>query len=301
MKTIALFILTFLFAAYLQAQKVYSEMSAAEKKLYNEHIIKGQPDRSNGPVYVRHGYIMKYHEKYRIPEWVAYHIIPDYLNTPDRERKFKSFRTDPDMDNPVIDDYYTGTGYARGHMAPYFAMGGDRNKNGKYAELFDDSSDPYDEQTVFEANYMSNIAPQDQNAMNGAGGPWYALETKIRDKFVGENKMALNVVVGGIVDSSEQIRTMKGSYGDAGIAVPDWFFQVLIYKSKEGEYFTAGFLFRHVKDKNDLPYDELIDYLVPVDSLETLTGFDFLNKLTKSLQSKTESKDNKEFWVSKGL
>lgn len=291
------FILCFLIPFLgLNAQKLFKEMSPTDQKLYKEHVILGQPDGDKSAVFVRQGYVLKYNEKYRIPVWVAYHIIPDYLNTPKREKKYKQFRTDPDIKNPVLDKYYTGTGYARGHMAPYFAMGGDRDNDGKYSDLFDRESDPYDDLTVFQANYLSNIAPQDQDALNGPGGPWYALETAIREDFVGKAKMELNVIVGSIIDDSTNYKTMKGTYGNFGIAVPDQFFQVLVYKTKDKGYITAGFLFPHVSKKSDLPSDNLMDYIVPVDTIENLTGLDFLNKLSRAKQKKTESLNNKEFW-----
>ena len=88
--------------------------------------------------------------------------------------------------------------------------------------------------------------------------------------------------------------------------MPAWplaekYFQVLIYKDEHGKYITAGFLFPHVKKKSELPYQDLIEYIVPVDSIEQLTGLDFLNKLSKAKQKKTESVDNKDFWISMGF
>jgi len=301
MKKLSVIICFLIIFIRAKAQKPYSDMTVSEKKLYNEHIIEGQPDGVNTPVYVRQGYVMKFSEKYRIPVWVAYHIIPDYLNAPDREGRLKKFNPDPDMDKPVKDIDYTGSGYARGHMAPYFAMGGDRNGNGVYADLFEPSSDKYDEQTVLQANYLSNIAPQDQNSMNGPGGPWYALETVIRDKLVKTKGMELNVVVGGIISNPEKYDTLIGEYSSVGIAIPNKFFQVIIYKDKQGNFMTAGFLFPHVKKKSDLPYKELIRYIVPVDTIEKITGFDFLNQLDSKIQSKIEGVDNKSFWLNNGF
>jgi endonuclease G len=280
----------------LYAQRTFAELTAKEKKLYNEHIVEGQPDGS-APVYVRQGYVVRYNNKYRIPDWAAYHVKPDYLKTPKRERRFKVFRTDPDIQNPVVDEDYTGSGYARGHMAPYFVMGGDRNRNGIYANAQVNSEDKYDDNTVYEANYMSNIAPQSQDALNGPGGPWYSLETAIRKKLVTKNKMELNVFAGSIILNPEDYFILQNKQGDTDIAIPDEFYQVLIYwnKSKK-KYITAAFLFTHVEDPEDLPHDELMDYLVTVDEIEKKTGLDFLNKLSKAAQQETESKTNREFW-----
>jgi len=287
----------------LNAQKRYAEMTLSEKRIYDEHIFAGQPGRETEPVYIRHGYVLKYNEKYRIPDWVAYHITPEYLKTPKRERQYSKFRTDPDMrtKNPVQDRDYVDTEYSRGHIAPYFAMGGDRDKNGLYPNIFSSLTDPYDDTTIFQANYLSNIAPQDQDALNGAGGPWYALETKIRNVLVGKNRMELNVIAGCIVSDSVNFKTMCGKYGNAGIAIPDKFYQIIIYHDKNGHFYTGAFLFPHVKKRKDLPYPDLIQYLVPVDSLEKLTRFDFFKKLSPSLQKKIESLTNRDFWIANGL
>ena len=278
------------------AQKTYEQLTKAEKKLYEEHVVGGQPD-GHTPVFVRHGYVVRYNSRYRIPDWSAYHVKPEYLKGPKREGRFKPFKTDPDIENSVVTDDYTGSGYARGHMAPYFVMGGDRDRNGKYSNALLDGEDPYDDETVFQANYMSNIAPQSQDALNGPGGPWYALETAIRKELVGKNKMELNVFAGSIVLSSDEYYVMVNKHGETDIAVPDEFYQVLIYwdKSKK-KYITAAFLFPHVDDPEDLPFDDLLDYLVTVDRIEEITGLDFLNELGVEEQKVIEGNSNVEFW-----
>jgi endonuclease G len=283
----------------LLGQKTYTGLTLSEKKLYEEHIVFGQPDNPDTPVYVRQGYVMKYNKKFRIPVWVAYHIVPDYLNTPPREGKFCKFTFDPELNNPVKNSDYVGTGFAKGHMAPYFAMGGDRDKDNMYADLNTRQSDNYDEMTVFQANYLSNIAPQNQITLNGPGGPWYALETVIRKTLVGKLGMELNLVVGGIISDTLHYKTLSNKKKDTGIAIPDKFFQVLLTKDENGEYITGGFLFPHVKTIQDLPYKDLIKYLVPVDSIEELSGLDFFNRLEKPIQVTIEKKDNMSFWNSK--
>jgi len=89
---------------------------------------------------------------------VAYHIKPESRDTPKRQGKFASFRNDPDIDGEAKDaDYdglFTSRGYARGHLAPYAVMGGDRDGDGILAK----DGDPDDELTLFQSNYMSNIA-----------------------------------------------------------------------------------------------------------------------------------------------
>jgi endonuclease G len=294
-RSLQLAALFLLFVTPVWAQKPYSSLSSAEKKLYNEHILKGQPDGSTA-VLVRHAYVAHYNPDYRIPDWVAYHAVPEYLKTPPREGKFKVFRTDPEVENPVKDADYIGAKYARGHLAPYFIMGGHRGE-GQVTEAFDEDSE-YDRQTVFQANFLSNIAPQHQIGLNGPGGAWYALETAIRNKLLKKNKMEVYVVVGSIVLDPDNYSTVKSAKtGETNIAIPDEFFQVIIvYDKSKKEYITAGFIFPHVKKKPD---KALLDYLVPVDEVESRTGLNFLNQLSAADQNKTESKDNSEYWEKK--
>jgi endonuclease G, mitochondrial len=294
-KTIIIFSLCVI-AWNTQAQKTSNEFTAKERELYAEHIVQGQPDGSK-PVYVRQGYVVRYSEKYRIPEWTAYHVTPAYLKCPKREGRFRIFRKDPEIKNAVVTEDYTGSGYARGHMAPYFVMGGDRDRNGVFANAEIDAEDPYDDRTVFEANYMSNISPQDQDALNGPGGPWYALETAIRKKLVTKHKMDLHVYAGSIILDPDHYFVMHNKKGTTDIAIPDEFFQVIIYYDKDkARYITAAFLFPHKEDPEDLPFNELLDYLVTVDAVEKKTGLDFLNTLSKPEQQATESNPNFEFW-----
>ncbi|MBO6544074.1 MAG: DNA/RNA non-specific endonuclease [Alphaproteobacteria bacterium] len=73
--------------------------------------------------------------------------------------------------------------YACGHLAPYFVFGGDGDSDGIDSEIEEDLKveDIDDACTVFETNYMTNIAPQLHNSLNGLGGPWYKVETLVRD------------------------------------------------------------------------------------------------------------------------
>lgn len=100
---------------------------------------------------------------------MSYHVKLEHRHTPSRKGKFKTFRDDPDIEGEATDaDYkglFTSRGYARGRLAPYAVMGGDRGGDGQLAQ-----EDDGDALTIYQSNYVSNIAPQHHNGFNGRPG-----------------------------------------------------------------------------------------------------------------------------------
>lgn len=126
------------------------------------HCSRGCP--TNAPPtnkVVRHAfYTLSNNPTTKLADWVAYAIDPDFIGGPDRPRNWKK---DPDLDESVTLEPgdYTGfsdvLGMDRGHQAPL--------------EAFTSSPD------WREANYLSNITPQNSN-LNG--GRWSQLEAAER-------------------------------------------------------------------------------------------------------------------------
>ena len=129
------------------------QFTPEQQALIATHVYGGLP--ADDEIYVRHGYVMQYIPDYRVPAWSAYYVTLDYLKKPKREGQFSSFRTDPDVTDGVADGEYVGffknRGFARGHLAPYAVMGGDRDGDGLYATDGDD----YDMETKTSTLLMS--------------------------------------------------------------------------------------------------------------------------------------------------
>jgi endonuclease G len=259
-----------------------------QNKLLKEHVYRGLPCGEN--IYFRQGYILCYDEDHRVPKWVAYHIIPDYMNTPERAGKFEKYGIDPEISYPVDPDDYAGLyqselNLARGHLAPYAVMGGDRDGDGLYAE----DDDEYDIKTLTECNYMSNMAPQNQRNFNGPGGLWYKLERWIQDSVVKAGGDEVWIFAGCVFDENEP--EYVGPAED--IAVPPMFFKIVIRENaNRDEPRVLAFLFPHQYSRQG----EIQDFLTTVDSIEALTQLDFFNELNGRAERELESTGTKVYW-----
>jgi len=294
MKSYLVVFLIFFSSKGLLGQMSFSDLDQESKALYLEHVYGGQPDDDS--VLVRNAYVANYDSELRIPNWCAYHITKDYLNTPTRTNRFKKFREDPDVADPVSDDDYDGLfdslGYARGHLAPYKILGGDRDDDGRYAAL-DGDSDVDDDLTVFQGNYMSNIAPQLHNGFNGSGGLWFKTERWVQDKVVSES-VDVWEFSGGLVIDDRFIETV-GPNND--IAVPDLYYKVVIKEDSNGQPEVLVFLFPHSDNKDDIEERDIFQFLVSVDYLEAISGLDFFNSFSKEEQSKIEANIDLSGWT----
>jgi len=231
------------------------------------HAYGGIP--SDGAFLERKGYIVQFDAERKTPRWVAYHVKTSDLDTPPREGKWKRFRDDPDLSNEATERDYknqfrTWRNYAKGHLAPYFISGGDRDNDGIDAE----DGDYDDAQTVYEIMYMSNIAPQHHYNFNGPGGLWYKLETYVRETLLRDQQKEVWAFAGCIYGTGEY-----DEIGD-GVQVPPMFFKIIVTET-DGNPVVLAFLFPH----QSIKHGEIQDYLVSVNLIEAMTGLDFFPDL----------------------
>jgi endonuclease G len=279
-----------------QSASVFSDpvdlnnLSSEQQSLIDEHIYGGIPGTEN--IHIRKGYILNYNPTTKTPDWVAYHVKPNYRKTPKRKGKFSSFRKDPDIaGEPSTSDYVglmNARGYARGHLAPYGVMGGDRDGDGKYAVYGSDDSDEDDELTVRQGNYMTNIAPQHHNGFNGSPGLWWKLERWIQDDLVEGQGKEVWIYAGCIFGPGhhEKVTVKK-------VWVPPMFYKIVIMKKSGSEIpDVLAFLFPHQR----IPHGKIQDFLVSVNLIEALSGEDFFRLLSADDERALEDIDTWETW-----
>ncbi|PKQ43533.1 DNA/RNA non-specific endonuclease [Confluentibacter flavum] len=222
----------------------------------NEYFL---PTSTTGQVIHHQGYSLSYSEPYEQAEWVAYELKKAHLSNSHFKRPY--FEIDEAVKTGAADwRNYKNSGYDRGHLCP----AGDRN----YSEFAHD-----------ETFLTSNISPQQHDFNSGI---WNRLEQKVR--YWASKYDGVFVVTGGVLKG--QMKTI----GYENVAVPNQFYKVLI-DNNTGDTKMIGFLVPH--EASNKP---LYEFVVPVDSIEALTGIDFFPELEDIFENRLEASSNYKDW-----
>lgn len=209
-------------------------------------------------VYNYTGFRVYFNSKYHIPNCVSYELTRTEIKG--KVPRYKNFDVDPNFAESANPRDYTNSGYDRGHMAPAADMKWSRD-------------------AMRESFYMSNVCPQNKSLNTGA---WHKLENKVREWATRDS--AIIVVCGPIFsDKIERI-------GDNGVAVPKAFFKVL-FAPNVAHPRAIAFIYNNEKCKG-----EMKKYAVTVDSVESLTGYDFFVSAPDDIENKVESVCNFNEW-----
>ena len=202
------------------------------------------PHPHKGEVYTKPSFALSYVEQYEIPEWVSYTLTKAMLNKPKFERN-QDFNPDPSIRSGSAHyKDYKSSGYRRGHLVPAADMAWDKK--------------------AMDATFLlSNVAPMLQNFNDGI---WLELEQNVRDWARRYGR--IYVVTGPVFESEMPV------IGANEIAVPRYYFKT-IFTQKDQQPLVISFLL----DQTLETYGPLHDYIVPVDSIEKLTGIDLFENL----------------------
>lgn len=212
---------------------------------------------------IRHRfYALSYVEKYELPEWVAYELTEERLNTEWVERS-NNFRPDPLVKSgSATPDDYRRTKYDRGHLVPAADMA-------------------FSEEAMSETFYLSNIAPQEPGFNKGV---WRELEELTRDWA--KRFKHLYVVTGPVLS-----QPIKFWIGENQVAVPPAFYRVLL-DLREPELKAIAFVI-----PNETSTERLETFATSVDEVERLTGINFFpNLMEPALEAELESKFDVSLW-----
>ena len=220
------------------------------------------PSSTTGQIVHHNYYSLSYNEKYEQAEWVSYVLTKESLKLENVKRRD---RFDPDIkvkSRSAIYHDYTSSGYTRGHLAPAADMA-------------------FNEEAMKESFLMSNISPQKKEFNNGI---WNELEQNTRNWAWDNGKVY--IATGPVLN-----KKIRKFIGKNNVGVPLQFYKIIL--DAEGtERKAIGFLL-----PNELSIEPLYNYVVTIDSIETLTGIDFFNDfLTFEEQTKLESTYDLNKW-----
>ena len=208
---------------------------------------------------ITHAYFtLSYDERHEQAEWVYYFLTPDRVRgTVPRSDKFREDEAIHNESARLSD--YKGSGYDRGHLCPAAD-----NKHAKVA--------------MDESFLMSNMSPQEPSFNRGA---WKRLEEQFREWAIQHE--GLHVVTAGVL--TDTLHTI----GANRVSIPEYFYKIA--------YSAADTAMVGVLMANKKLTGSLTEYIVPVDSIEALTGIDFFPQLEDTLENKLEKEISLKKWI----
>ncbi|MGE0077401.1 MAG: DNA/RNA non-specific endonuclease [Bacteroidales bacterium] len=249
----------------------------------NSHLLLGNPSGATADVANENDYLMEktqyslsYNNSKLTPNWTSWHLYSGDIGSTDRQ---DNFRADSDLPSGWYhvgsSDYqYSTYGFDRGHMCP----SADRT-----ASVEDNSA----------TFLMDNMIPQ---APNNNQQTWGNLENYCRS----------------LVDAGNELYIISGPYGQGGssakgtfntisvnsganfITVPSKTWKIIVVLTNgdnDLSRITTSTRVIAVVMPNDQTCNskQWYEYRVSVDSLESLTGYDFLSNVSTAIQSVIEA------------
>lgn len=205
------------------------------------------------------GFTLSFNRRTHLPNWVAWELTADEARgTGKRSGRFWQDKTVRGCASP---DDYRHTGYDRGHMAPAGDM-------------------KWSPEAMNDCFSMANMCPQVKSLNSGA---WNTLEQKCRNRAIADSVV---YIVAGPIPGEEPLAHI----GDTGVDVPRRYFKVIISpyaRIPQG----IGFIM-----PNSYVEGGIQPCAVSIDSVESLTGYDFFAALPDSIENQLEAQCNFNRW-----
>ncbi|MBL7946036.1 MAG: DNA/RNA non-specific endonuclease [Flavobacteriales bacterium] len=229
----------------------------------------GLPKLEPGDEVITHpGHLLVYSEKHEQPKWTAHIATPDLITG--NLARIDSFLPDPlvKTGSAVTADYWN-SGYDRGHLVPSADM-------------------RWNYDALKATYYYSNISPQVPELNRET---WADLEDWGR-RYVNFSKRRVFVITGPVL--RDGLPTLQKADRKNEVSIPELFWKVIA--DLDGDQPKAiAFVMRNTK--LDGPP---ISFAVPVDSVEKLTGYDFLSSLDDAVEARVEAARELKDWYAEG-
>lgn len=259
-----------------QAEPFLSTEPPSPTAADNDHIALGNPSdattstsNSNNYLMIKPQYDLSYNNSKHEPNWVSWHLDSTDLGSALRQNDFRADTTLPSGWYKVTASEFSGSGFDRGHMCP----------------SADRTSTIANNSATF---LMTNMIPQ---APNNNQITWNNLETYERTLVSYGNE--LYIISGGYGTGGTGSNGYMTTVGN-GVVVPAKTWKIIVVLpdgNNDNSRITAqtrviAVLMPNDQTCNSKPWGS---YRVSVDSIEALTGYNFLSLVPASIQSIIEA------------
>lgn len=208
--------------------------------------------------YEYEGFRVSFNRHNRTPNWVAWELLAS--ETDGEQSRGNNFWQDERVEGCPSTYDYKNSGYDRGHMCPA-------------------ADQKWSEKAMNDCFVMANMCPQD-HSLNA--GSWKTLENK--ERLWAQRDSAI-VIVAGPVYSADNRSSIGG-----GVLVPGAFFKVLLAPYANPPR-AIGFVYPNMSSPGNMQ-----NYVLTVDEIEELTGYDFFATLPDDIENEVESKTSFNEW-----
>lgn len=204
-------------------------------------------------------YTLSYNEDNEQPDWVAYELTGQEAEM--QRTRCNCFKKDTSViTGSATTADYSSTGFDKGHLSP--AADNNISDSANAASFL-----------------MSNMSPQLPGFNRGI---WADLEDWVRQQAIKYGKI---YIVSGPVFIND-----LGTIGKDSVTIPGYFYKVLL-RFDGDQAKTIAFLIPQIGS-----IGKIQDYIVTVNTIETLTGIDFFPALKDNVENKIESQLEPNKW-----
>lgn len=243
-----------------QVESILEDIENLKLQKIQETLKKYIPKESGNHEIIYHSaFVLNYNEEHEQADWVM-HIIPKDVITGTVTRT-NDFRIDPSVSTGTADvsDYWN-SGYDRGHLAP--------------------SADfRWSKKALSESYYYSNMSPQKPELNRNS---WNNLEIQVREWVVDHGDL---LVITGPVLKENLPKIQQGSFR---VSIPEAFYKIIV-DMNQPQPKAIAFLMPNQSFK-----DNISNYVVTIDSIESVTNIDFFPNLANA--EEFESSSDWKYW-----
>ena len=251
-----------------QAQTLELEPELFARNIPSVHLLLGNPSQAttniNNPdndLMIKPQYVLSYNRSNGTPNWVSWQLNKSWFGDAPRQDNFRPDNTLPEGWERIKPTAYNASGYDRGHVAP----SADRTRT------IEDNTATF---------LMTNMMPQTPDNNRNT---WGNLEDYSRE----------------LVAQGKELYIIAGPYGSKGklknlVTIPQSTWKIVVVLDNPGTELKGITANTRVIAVN-IPNDEQLDnnwkvFRTSVDTLEKLTGYDFLSNVSPNIQRVIESK-----------